>query len=484
MLIDGGWTAAVDGAVDEIRNPATGEIVDRVPSAGLADVERAVAAAQAGKVRMAAVPANERCSILLRVADRMEAEEDELARLLVRENGKTHREIVNEIKAAVRIWRGYAEESKRIFGKAMGLELVPGRERSLAVTVRRPLGVVVAIVPFNYPVELWSHKAAGALAAGNAVITKPPEECPLTIIRIAEFMEAAGLPRAAHQVVTGIGEVVGAALVRAKGVQMVAMTGSTAAGRQISKDAADTLKKVHLELGGNDATIVCDDADPVSVASDLISGRFTSGNGQICCAVKRVLVDRSLYDELVELLVAKTRTLKVGDPASEDTDVGPLITVAAAKRVEAQVKRAIVDGATILIGGARRGNYYEPTILTDVRRGTSFYDEEIFGPVLPIFPFSDFNEALDIANDTSYGLQAAIYTSDVGRIMHAFRRLDVGTVVVNHTTAVRIENLPFGGTKQSGNTREGLHDTLLDMTEQKTLLMSDVFTKVWMRWVR
>ena len=196
-------------------------------------------------------------------------------------------------KPPIRIWRGYAEESKRIFGKAMGLDSVPGLERSLAVTVRRPLGVVVAIVPFNYPVELWSHKAAGALAAGNAVITKPPEECPLTIIRIAEFMEAAGLPRAAHQVVTGIGEVVGAALVRAKGVQMVAMTGSTAAGRQISKDAADTLKKVHLELGGNDATIVCDDADPVSVASDLISGRFTSGNGQICCAVKRVLVDQS-----------------------------------------------------------------------------------------------------------------------------------------------------------------------------------------------
>src|SRR5271166_1178063 len=179
MLIDGAWTAAADGAVNQIRNPATGEVIGTAPSAAAADVERAVAAAQAGKTRMAAVPAHERCAILLRVADRIEAEKDELARMLVRENGKTHREIVNEIKAAVRIWRGYAEESKRIFGKAMGLDSVPGRERSLAVTVRRPLGVIVAIVPFNYPVELWSHKAAGALAAGNAASPSRRRNAPL-----------------------------------------------------------------------------------------------------------------------------------------------------------------------------------------------------------------------------------------------------------------------------------------------------------------
>ena len=180
--------------------------------------------------------------------------------------------------------------------------------------MRQPLGVVAAIVPFNYPAELWSHKAAGALAAGNAVITKPPEECPLTVMRIAEMMEAAGLPKAAHQVVTGLGEVVGAALVRAKGVQLVTMTGSTAAGRQILRDAADTLKKVDLELGGNDATIVCADADLEAVAADLISGRFTSGNGQICCAVKRVLVDLAIYGRLVASSSRGPRRLRLGDP--------------------------------------------------------------------------------------------------------------------------------------------------------------------------
>jgi lactaldehyde dehydrogenase len=294
-------------------------------------------------------------------------------------------------------------------------------------------------------------------------------------MRIAEFMEAAGLPRAAHQVVTGLGEVVGAALVRAKGVQMVAMTGSTVAGRQILKDAADTLKKVHLELGGNDATIVCRDADVAAVASDLISGRFTSGNGQICCAVKRVVVDRTIYDGLLETLVAKTKTLKVGDPMEPDTDVGPLITEAAAKRVESQVNKAVADGALVLAGGGRKGNFYEPTILTGVRPGTAAYEEEIFGPVLQIISFTNFDEALNIANDSPYGLQAAIYTRDIGRIMEAFQRLEVGTVVVNHSTAIRVENLPFGGAKMSGNTREGIHETLLDMTEQKTLLLNNVF---------
>lgn len=475
MLIDGIWRGASDGATDEIRNPATGETIDTIPRATIADAERAVAAAQDGRRRIARMPAHQRAVILMRVADRIEAEQSELAKLLCRENGKTRREILGEIAAAVRIWRGYAEEAKRVFGKAMPLDSVPGRETSLAITIRQPLGVVVAIVPFNYPVELWSHKVAGALAAGNAVITKPPEQCPLTVMRIAAFMEDAGLPRAAHQLVTGPGETVGAALVRAPGVQMVAMTGSTAAGKHIARAAADTLKKVHLELGGNDATIVCDDADPQSVASDLIAGRFTSGNGQICCAVKRVLVDESVYDDVLDALIAKTKSLTVGDPLSDDTDVGPLISEDAAVNVEAQVRKAVSEGAKVVAGGTRNGTFYAPTILTGVQPDNIAFKDEIFGPVLSLTPFATFDSALDLANDSDYGLQAAIYTHDVGRIMQAFRQLDVGTVVVNHPTAIRVENLPFGGTKLSGNAREGLHETLLDMTEQKTLLMSDIF---------
>lgn len=256
---------------------------------------------------------------------------------------------------------------------------------------------------------------------------------------------------------------------------MVAMTGSTAAGRQILRDAAQSMKKVHLELGGNDATIVCTDVDPEDIAGALIAGRFTSGNGQICCAVKRVIVERPIVDRVREALVARTATLKLGDPLHDDTDVGPLITETAARRVEEQVARAAAGGAEVLTGGRRRGNYFEPTVLSGVGAASVVFEEEIFGPVLPLIPFDDFDEALELANRSAFGLQAAIFTADFGRIMRAFRKLDVGTDVVNHSTAIRLENLPFGGTKLSGNAREGLYETLLDMTEQKTLLMNNAF---------
>ena len=473
MLIDGAWVGAAGGAVDEIVNPATGARLDSAPRGGPQDVERAVAAAQQGKKRIVAVPAHERCAILMRVADAIERERESLARLLAQENGKTRRETFGEIGAAIRIWRGYAEEAKRVFGKVTPLDSVPGLERSVAITMRQPLGVVAAIVPFNYPAELWSHKAAGALAAGNAVITKPPEECPLTVMRIAEMMEAAGLPKAAHQVVTGLGEVVGAALVRAKGVNLVTMTGSTAAGRQILKDAADTLKKVHLELGGNDATIVCADADisaspPTSSqagspAATVKSVAPSSACSPIGPSMKTSSPSFSRKQRRSARRSARRRHRR--RPADHRARRAPR---------RAQVNRAVRDGAEILLGGKRNGAFYgRPS--AGVRPGMDAFSEEIFGPVLPIIPFTRFDEALALANDSPYGLQAAIYTRDVGRIMQAFRALEVGTVVVNHSTAIRVENLPFGGAKMSGNTREGVHETLLDMTEQKTLLLSNVF---------
>jgi acyl-CoA reductase-like NAD-dependent aldehyde dehydrogenase len=475
MLIDGEWVQSSSGAVDEVLNKATGAVIDTVPRGTVEDVARAVAAAREGKRRIAATPAHERHAILMRAAAAIEREHERLCRLLAQENGKTLREIRGEMQAAIRIFRGYAEEAKRLFGRVTPLDSIPGHDHSLAITMRQPRGVLAAIAPFNYPAELWSHKAAGGLAAGNAVISKPPEQCPLTVIEIARLMEEAGLPRAAHQVVTGDGETVGAALVRADGVDMVAMTGSTEAGRSILRAAAETMKKVHLELGGNDATIVCADADIEAVADALVSGRFTSGNGQICCAVKRVLVERSVIDVLRAAVVERTGRLTLGDPLDAGTDVGPLISEEAACRVEDQVRRAVGEGAEVVTGGGRRGAFFEPTVLLGVRFESTVFGEEIFGPVLPLIPFESFDEALELANRSPYGLQAALFTRDIGRIMHAFRTLDVGTVVVNHSTAIRLENLPFGGNRLSGNSREGLHDTLLDMTEQKTLLMNDVF---------
>jgi acyl-CoA reductase-like NAD-dependent aldehyde dehydrogenase len=474
MLIDGAWVGAVDGAVDPVLNPATGDTIASVPRAGAEDVRRAVEAAQAGKRLMARTPSHRRYEVLEAVARRIEANQPELGLLLCRENGKRISETTSEVGVAARIFRGYAEEAKRNFGRSVPLDSIPGHERSLAITMREPLGVVAAIVPFNYPVELWSHKVAGGLAAGNAVITKTPDDCPLAVIEIARYLEEEGLLRGVHQVVTG-GREAGEALVAAEGVDMIAMTGSTAAGRRILEVAARTLKKVHLELGGNDATIVCEDANIETTAAALIAGRFTSGNGQICCAVKRVLVARALYRPLLEAIEALTRTLRVGDPADPHTDVGPLINRRGARRVEAQVKQALADGAKLIAGGKRHDNFYEPTILTDVLPRTPAFEEETFGPVLPVVPFDSFEEALTLANDSPFGLQAAIFTHDVRRIMRAYEVLDVGTVVVNHTTAVRVETLPFGGNKQSGGSREGVHDTLREMTKEKTLLMNEVF---------
>lgn len=475
ILIDGEWVDAADGSVDEIRDKATGELIETAPRGSAQDVVRAVEAAQRGRRAIAAMPSYRRAEVIQLAADAVQAEHAALSHLLARENGKTLREVRAEIDAAIRIFRGYAEEAKRVFGRATPLDSVPGQAGSLAVTLRQPRGVIAAIIPFNYPVELWAHKIAAGLAAGNAVITKPPEECPLTIARIAGYFEAAGLPRGSHQVITGLGEIVGAALVRSPGVHMVSMTGSTESGRQILRDAADSLKKVHLELGGNDATIVCEDADVQETARALVAGRFTSGNGQICCAVKRVLVDRKVYEPLLAVLLERTRALRVGNPIDEATDVGPLISEQAAKKVEAQVERAVAEGATVAAGGRRRGAFFEPTVLTGLSADSPALQEEVFGPVLPIVPFDDFEQALADANLGPYGLQAALFTRDLNRVMHAFRMLDVGTVVTNHSTAIRLENLPFGGTKLSGNAREGLHETLLDMTEQKTLLMSGVF---------
>ena len=477
MLIDGKWSSASDGAEMDILNPATGAVIDQVPAATDEDAAQAVAAATRAKASIAAMPAHKRSAILMRVASRMTADRDELVRTLNAENGKTFREIDGwEIDAAIRIIRGYAEEAKRLYGHSIPLHGIPNHENSIAFTVYQPRGVIAAIIPFNYPVELWSHKVAGGIAAGNAVITKPPEECPLAMLKIAAYFEEEGLPRGVHQMLTGYGEVVGAHFARSHGVQMISMTGSTEVGKIIMRDAADSLKKVHLELGGNDATIIMGDVDPEVAAEALVAGRFTSGNGQICCAVKRVLVDDAIFDSVRDAVIRRTRELVVGDHTLPETQVGPLITERAAKRVEAQIAQAVADGAKLEIGGTRKGNFIKPAVLTGVSLDSAAFQEEIFGPVLPMMRFKGVEEAVQLANHSRYGLQAAIFTNDFKAVMNAAMKLDVGTVIVNHQTAMRIECLPFGGNKYSGNGREGMMQTLQDMSVVKTVVFKDAYS--------
>ncbi|MFD4701443.1 aldehyde dehydrogenase family protein [Streptomyces niveus] len=457
-----------------VRNPGTGELLGEIEEFGPERVTAALAAAAQGQRAMAALPAHARARLLLTVAELIEAESDDLARLLAAENGKPFFQTVEEVRAAVRIFRGFAGEATRLFGRQIPLDAVPGLEKHLAVTVREPIGPVAALVPFNYPVELYAHKAAAALAAGNAVLVHPPARCPLAVLRIGELVERAGAPEGAHQMLTG-GVHISRELASRPGVAAVSLTGSTTAGREIARRAADTLKKVHLELGGNDALIVCDDADIEAAANAVVLGRLARGNGQICCAVKRVYVQDGVHDTFVDALLAGAAKLSVGDQLVDGNDVGPLISEEAAERVESAVAALVADGARKVAGGARRGAFYDPAVLVGVPEDSPAFADEIFGPVAPVARFTDPLDAVRLANSSPYGLQAAVFTRDIQRAFTLAGRLEVGGVVINGSTALRAENLPFGGPKDTGGSAEGLHDTALEFTRQKTIIVMEAF---------
>jgi acyl-CoA reductase-like NAD-dependent aldehyde dehydrogenase len=476
MLIANAWVDSSDGRSRPVLNPGTGEPIDEVPIATEADVIRAVEAAQLGKAAMRALPAHERARILISAAGRMERELPELARLLASENGKPIRQTREEIAAAARIFRGFGEEAKRLFGRTVPMDAIPGMERHVAFTIRQPIGVVVAIVPFNYPAELWAHKAAAALAAGNALISKPPSPCPLTLLRMARILEEEGLPPNAHQMLTGSGEMIGSLFAQLEGVQLITVTGSVETGISLARIAAGQMKRVYAELGGNDATIVCADADLSKAAEAIVLGRLARGNGQICCSVKRVFVHSSVYDELTRKLSEWCARLVVGDQLLETTDVGPLINEEAAIEVCRLIERAMTDGAQLAAGGGRHGAFVEPTVLTNVPTDTPLFREETFGPVVPLVAFDTIDQAIAMANDSPFGLQSAVFTSDISTALDVAYRLEAGGVMINWGSALRAENLPFGGVKFSGLGREAIHDTLLEMTEQKAIVIHNALS--------
>ncbi len=475
MLIADHWVESSDKAWMTIRNPGTGEEIDRVPKATIQDMQTVVAAAQQGKQEMKRLTAFQRYEILMAIAQGIEARVPELGRLLSQENGKPINQTRAEVAVTASIFRGFAEEAKRLFGRVMPLDAVRGNERHFAMTIRQPLGVVAAIVPFNYPVELWGHKAASALAAGNALISKPPSACPLTLLKIAELMCSCGLPPNAHQMVTGPGAVIGDFLARSPGIQLVTITGSTEVGIRIAQLAGENLKKVHMELGGNDAMIILADADLEKAADSVVLGRLARGNGQICCAVKRIFVEASIFEQFTDLLVTKAKSLKVGNQLEEDTDVGPLISEEAAIEVEKFVDGAIEAGARLQTGGKRNKAFFEPTVLTDISVDMKMFKEEVFGPVAPLVPFTSLEDAIRMANDSPYGLQSAVFTRDINKALDVAYKLEAGGVIINWSSALRVETLPFGGIKMSGHGREGVHDTLEEMTDQKTIIVHNAF---------
>lgn len=474
MLIAGESVEAVLGHSFPVHNPATGEVIDYVPQAGPEDVKRAISSATRGRGIMASLPAHERSAILRRTADLIGSHLEELTQLLTKENGKTIRQCRAEMVTTRRLFEDFADEAKRIRGDYLPMDGVPGLERMIAYTMRQPVGIVFGIIPFNYPVELFAHKIPGAIAAGCAVIVKLPEFCPLTVLRVGQLMFEAGLPGDGMQMLTGYPQELGDELLTSPEIRMISFTGSLNTAKIIEGKTAGSLKKLAFELGGTDAMIVMEDADLSAAADAVVEGRLTNGAGQICCAVKRVLVQESAYKDFLNILLERRNKINMGDPQNEDTNLGPLISSAAVEKVDKQVQESIGMGARCLAGGKRvQTNFYEPTVLVDVTPEMPVMKDEVFGPVAPVLAFKNVEQALEIANGSPYGLQSSVFSSNISTALKLANRLDVGGVVINGTCAFRPGNVPFGGSKQSGIGRESIVETVRDMTELKTIVVNE-----------
>jgi len=475
LLIGGTWQRPAGGQYRQVIDPSSGRLVGEAPIASVDEARAAVDAAADVEERWACVAGHERARILRNSAERLASDRETLARLVASEVGKPIGESRIEVDRAVGVFRLAAEEIRHLGGESYPVdayERPAGNESRFVFTVRDPIGVVVAISPFNFPLNLLSHKVAPAIAAGNPVVAKPPSSAPFTALRLAEHLVNAGLPAGVLNVIVGPGGSVGDALVEHPRTRLVTFTGSTEVGEGIAQKAGRHAKRVILEMGGLDPMIVLEDAPLETVVMAAIRGSF-GYSGQVCTASKRILVHDSIGDKFAASLAEKSRLLRVGPALDETTEVGPLIDAAAVERLERLVDDARSRSAKVLAGGNRvaitGGNFYSPTVLDEVPENAQVVREEPFGPIAPIIRFRDIEDALRIANGTQYGLQAAIYTRDIARGFRLAKRIRAGGVHLNDPTNMRWDALPFGGIKESGLGREGVRQTMQEMTEVKLI---------------
>jgi acyl-CoA reductase-like NAD-dependent aldehyde dehydrogenase len=465
LLVAGEWVET--GEWQEIRSPYSGEVVARVAKAGAEETRRTIDAAEAAMREP--LPAHKRAEILVRVAAALGRRHDEVARLISDEAGKPMKAAKIEASRAMSTYTFAAVEARKLAGEIVPMDASQAGEGKLAFTMRKPIGVVGAISPFNFPLNLVAHKIAPALAAGCAVVLKPASQTPLSALLLAELETEAGLPPGWLNVVVGPASDIGDVLVEDERVKALTFTGSSSVGWKLRERAPR--KRVNLELGNSTPMIVEPDADIEAAASATAQHGFSFA-GQSCISIQRVYVQRSAYDDFVERLVPKVEQLVVGDPGDEETDVGPVIDEDARDRILEWIDEAREAGAEILTGGDLDGELIRPTLIANPSPELKVSCEEVFGPVVTLTPYDTLDEALELANGTKYGLQAGIFTMNLDNALHAADELEFGGVTVNEAPTFRADQMPYGGVKESGNTREGPAYAVRELTEDHVVVVN------------
>lgn len=466
FLIGGRWSQSA--TVAPVRNPYTGETIAHVCQASPADAESALQSSVEGAAAMRRLSGYARSTLLAHAAQALQARQEEFARTMTAEAGKPLTDARREVGRAIHTLSIAGEEAKRIGGEVVPLDWSPGMESYWGVTRRFPIGPILGITPFNFPLNLVVHKVAPALAAGNSILIKPAPQTPLTALLLGDLLLKAGVPPGGLNILPCDNTVAEHMVVDPR-FKLLSFTGSAPVGWMLKAKCGK--KKVVLELGGNAAVIIEPDADLEYAAQRCVTGGFTYA-GQTCISVQRIFVHASIAESFTEQLMARVRGLATGDPGDERTVVGPLIDAGAAQRIEGWIGEAVAQGARVLSGGSREGSVVQPTVLSQVTAAMNVSCREVFGPLVTITPYREFDAALRAVNESDYGLQAGIFTNNIGRIFQAFEQLEVGGVLANEIPTFRADHMPYGGIKDSGIGREGVRYAIEDMTEPKLLVVN------------
>ncbi|PHG67700.1 aldehyde dehydrogenase family protein [Bacillus toyonensis] len=464
LYINGDWKSV--NTYKPLYAPYSEETLAEIAQGTEEDVQEAVTSAKNAMKKMNTLTAYDRATILEKVAQIMDERREEFAEIIAKEAAKPIRAAKGEVDRNVLTYKFTAEEAKRIYGETLPLDAAPGAEGRIAYTIRKPIGVIGAITPFNFPLNLVAHKVGPAIAAGNTVVLKPADQTPLSSYALVELFEEAGLPKGALNIISGPGATVGEAIVKNDDVASITFTGSPKVGIGIKEKAG--LKRVTLELGSNAAVIIDEDVELTDEVMERVKWGAFVNNGQVCISVQRVFVHEKRMDEFLLKLKKAMETVVVGDPMNEETDVSALISKKDVERIDMWVQEAIKEGATVLYGGKKRDErIFEPTVLTNVPEHVSVQCQEVFGPVMTVNTFKEFDEAIEKVNHSRYGLQAGVFTNNLFKAMRAIDELEVGGVMINDIPTFRVDHMPYGGVKESGTGREGIKYAIEEMTEMK-----------------